>query len=342
MAEQQRMSIRVASVSAILLVSLAYSAVPTFAQCCLGAQNSVTNSHDGRYRVEATSLTGTGHAVHGPYKFRFRTLRLNGEGEMEEIGIFEREWDTRNHFSMTICVSPTGNGFALSSSLEAPVHFFAPDGTILSSIDNHESQTIHWVRDGHPRLEYKLAGRTSFGYRTSKLWLPLFHIVGPESKWVSREKPSVIVEENLGFETVSTEELRWLMRMLRWRPEQGVRETSQVRSLIAESDESGLIALGLSALPTVEARLVMTEHPDLRRVQREIVRRLCGHRDAWRNLDLFVALLEHPNEELRACAQTQLRALLPNGEPTAEWINEHRPKLRWDPELTIYSRVQSN
>ena len=139
-----------ASVLTLLVIGLPFSVVPAVGQCCGGAQNSVSHSHDGRFRVEAMSLTGTGHHNHGPYKFRFRTLRIGPNEETEEIGVFERAWDTDSHFSMTVCVSPTGNGFALGSSLEDPILFFSPKGTILAKLDNYLSPNIHCRRKSDP------------------------------------------------------------------------------------------------------------------------------------------------------------------------------------------------
>ena len=330
--------LRFASVLTLLVIGLPFSVAPAVGQCCGGAQNSITHSHDGRFRVEAMSLTGTGHHNHGPYKFRFRTLRIGPNEEIEEIGVFERNWDTDSHFSMTVCVSPTGNGFALGSSLEDPILFFSPNGTILAKLDNYLSPNIHCRRKSDSPLLHPLSARTQYGLRTTKVWLPLFHITGPETQWISSQRPNVVVKKRLGIKAVQSEEVSWLLRMLKWRPDVGESEASRVQELIAKSDEAGLIDLGLSTMPLVEAELSVEEQASLRRVQQEIVRRLCGHQDAWRNLDLLVALREHPNSDLRECAEEQLRALLPDGEPTADWVQENRQHLKWDAKLHVYRR----
>ncbi|MGI9441585.1 MAG: hypothetical protein ACR2N1_03920 [Rubripirellula sp.] len=329
---------RFVAVCTLLLLGLPCSVVPSFGQCCGGAQNSVTHSHDGRFRVEAVSLTGTGHSSHGPYKFRFRTLRIDPNGEAEEIGVFERVWDTDKHFGMTVCVSPTGNGFALGSNLEDPILFFSPTGTILAKIDKYLSLEIHCRRKGDSPLMHPVSARTQYGRRTTKLWLPLFHISGPETQWISDQRPNVVVKKHIGLKTVQSEEVSWLLRMLKWRPDVGGREASRVQELIAKSDQAGLVELGLSSLAPVEAKLSAEEQPFLRRVQQEIVRRLCGHQDAWRNLDLLVALCEYPNTELRECAEEQLRALLPDGKATADWVHQNRQHLKWDAKLNTYRR----
>ncbi len=325
------------SFSAIVLVGVGFSPSRSFGQCCFGAQNSVAESHDGRFRVEATSLTGTGHHIHGPYKFRFHTLRVGPNGKTKELGVFERKWATDRHFQMSIFVSPTGNGFALSTSLEKPIHFLAPDGIVLATIDGQKSAEISCGRRGHPALEFTLRGRTRFGMRSTKLWLPLFHVTGPESEWTYDRPPRVITDKaNLGFDPVPPKEISWLMQMLQWRPELGSREAIRAKELIAKKDEEGLINLGFSALSLVEETLATTARPDLRRVQSEINRRLCGHRNAWRNLNLLVTLLQHPNKELQDCALNNLQALLPEGKPNAEWINENQRHLHWDSKRNIY------
>ncbi len=318
-----------------VLIGMACSVVPAVAQCCFGAENSVTHSRDGRFRVEATSLTGTGHRNHGPYEFRFRTLRIAPNGETEEIGVFERAWDTDNHFNMAVCVSPTGNGFALSSSLEAPILFFAPNGTVLAKIEENKASIKCPCKDNTP-IMLTVSGKTQFGPRLTKLWLPLFHITGPETEWGLGEQPTI--KDNVEFKTVRPEEVRWLVKMFKWRPDLGGREADRVQELIEQSDEAGLIDLGLSSLPLVEAKLATEEQAFLRRVQQEIVRRLCGHQDAWRNLDLLITLREHPNNSLRECALDQLRVLLPDGDPTADWVQQNRGHLKWDAKLNAYRR----
>ena len=124
--------------------------------------------------------------------------------------------------------------------------------------------------------------------------------------------------------------------MLEWRPEREERKADRVKELIERSDETGMIELGLSALPHVEANLALKEQVYLRRVQSEIIQRLCGHRDAWRKLDLLLAFGEHSEKPLRECAQEQLQALLPAGEPTADWVQQNREQLNWDAEVNAY------
>lgn len=325
---------------AAIALPLLCSAKVESEQCCLGAQNSAETSHGGQYVVEATSLTGTGHPNHGPYRFRFRTLRVGSDGTREQIGVFERAWDTREHFGMTIAVSPSGNGFAMSSSLEEPVLFFTPDGQIVATISGHESQTMSWSRAGLPPLEYTLYGDTGKGSRESRLWLPLLHVVGPETKWVSSEEPSVLVEgDDVGYATVPAEELRWLTEMLAWRPQRGERDAERVATLIAKPDVEALVDLGLSALPSIERTLDSPrKDADLELARREILRRLCGHRAPWRNLDLLAALLDHPSKELSACAAAQLELVAPGLEITAPWLAKHRGTLRWDEKAAVYRR----
>ena len=332
---------RTAMLFSLTLIGMACGAISADGQCCGGAYDSVAHSHGGRFRVEATSLTGTGHSSHGPYKFRFRTLRTDPNGKTELVGVFDRFWDNDHHFSMTVCVSPTGNGFALSTSLEKSILFFSPDGTVLAEIGGYTSAAIKHCKtnDSIVRTVY---GRTQHGFRHTELWLPLFHITGPETGSAVNGRP--VITENIGFKTVQPEEIRWLQRMLTWRPSLGQREAGRVQKLIDEADEMGLVEIGLSALPQLDAKLdtglVKEELLPLRRAQQEIVRRLCGHRDAWRNLDLLIALCEHPDQSLQECAQNQLQVMLPEGEPTFEWIRQNRDQLKWDTELNVYRPVR--
>lgn len=307
--------------------------MPAIGQCCGGASDSVVYSPDGRFRVEATSLTGTGHSSHGPYRYRFRTLRVGPGGETEVVGVFDRAWNNDNHFGMTICVSPTGNGFALSTTLEKSILFMSPDGEILAKIDEHASAAIKPCKK-NTSIVRTLYGRTQYGLRETKLWIPLFHITGPETA-PDLSDPEVITE-NIGFKTVPQEEICWLQKMLRWRASVGEREADRVRDLLEQSDEAGLVELGLSALPHLKTTLETNEQISLRRARQEIIRRLCGHENAWRNLDLLIVLCEHPNQSLQETAREQLRALLPNGEPTADWIKQNREHLNWDAGQNLY------
>lgn len=320
----------------MILLGLRYSALPVLGQCCGGAQDIVARSHDGRYQVEAISLTGTGHQCHGPYHYRFRTLRLGAEGEAEQLGVFERAWDKDNHFSMRLCVSPTGNGFALHSALDDPIFFFSPNGTLLAKIADHRGLELHCWNERDPPLLHSVTGRTQYGRRTTKLWLPLFHLTGPETQWISDQRPSVVVEKRTGFKSIDSSEVKWLLKMLSWRPTQVVSEASQVTEFIKQSDQAGLIDLGLSALPILEAKLANNEEAVLRSTQQIILQRLCGHRDAWRNLDLLVAMHDHPHQELRNGAQEQLRVLIPDHEPTPEWLKLNREHLKWNDVSYVY------
>ena len=322
--------------SLLLLQGLHSSAIPAIAQCCGGAQNIIATSHDGRYQVEATSLTGTGHHCHGPYHYRFRTSRISANGEPEPLGVFERAWDKDNHFSMTICVSPTGNGFAIGSTFDDPILFFSPEGTLLAKIAGHQGLHLHRWNERDPPLIHSVTGRTQYGSRTTKIWLPLFHVTGPETEWISDQRPSVVVAKQIGFKTIEAADIGWLLRMLKWRPGFVVTEAAHVSQKIRDSDKSGLIELGLSALPIIEAQLATEENPTLRSAQREIILRLCGHRDAWRNLELLIALQDHPNAKLRDGAVEALRRLLPEGELNAEWVRLHRDQLKWDEQRHVY------
>ncbi|MEE3370811.1 MAG: hypothetical protein VX346_15845 [Planctomycetota bacterium] len=99
---------------------------------------------------------------------------------------------------------------------------------------HHQQQTFH-VQP--PRLAYPDATNIEAGAHRGQLGA----------------QPTI--KENIGFKTVQTEEVRWLQRMLKWRPSLGESEAGRVKELLAESDDTGLIDLGLSSLPLIEAKL---------------------------------------------------------------------------------------
>ena len=117
-----------------IAIAIALLASLASAQCCLGAQNGESVSDNGRYRVRATSQTGTGPTSHGPYRFTFTFDEKNEAGAWIQRGAFERKWDTRVHFSMTLRALSTGNGFLLSTWMDSTVQLIAHDGRVLHDL----------------------------------------------------------------------------------------------------------------------------------------------------------------------------------------------------------------
>src|SRR5262245_28284159 len=155
--------------------------VPLAAQCCLGAQNVTATSCDGRFRVEAISRTGTGPTSHGPYCFAFHTLRVGADGKAEPIGAFERSWDTHADFTMQVYVSPTGNGFLLSTSLEEDLLFLSPAGTELRRVHCTHGEGV-WPHNHLTTDPLALLVISDGGSRRTQLWLPLCQLLGPEEQ----------------------------------------------------------------------------------------------------------------------------------------------------------------
>jgi hypothetical protein len=160
---------------------------PLAAQCCLGAQDSDVESHNGRFRIRARSLTGTGPSVHGPYKFNFSYQARDDSGQWQPLGNFERSWDTRDHFSMTVVASSSGNGFALSTSLAPELLFFAPDGRVLGTYVPLPHSTGFHLWPHEPELPYVRSAPDGVHHR----WLlfpALAQLCGPEEIRLSFKK----------------------------------------------------------------------------------------------------------------------------------------------------------
>ena len=90
----------------LLLFGMACWVLQANGQCCGGASKSITDSCNDLFRVEAISLSGARHASHGPYKFRFRTLRLGLNGNTKVLGVFYQAWNDDAHFNNDrLCIS---------------------------------------------------------------------------------------------------------------------------------------------------------------------------------------------------------------------------------------------
>ncbi|MEZ6197165.1 MAG: hypothetical protein R3F20_15765 [Planctomycetota bacterium] len=142
------------------------------AQCCRGAQDLTADSPDGRFRVEATSLTGTGFEKHGPYHYRFRTLERLADGNYEERGSFEYRWPGRDHFGMQLRVSPLGNGFLMEFPTDL-LTFFDRDGTVLYRSSEPRSHEVVGRGTTVDLVEHVRFGRSTYGIVAGSLFLPL-------------------------------------------------------------------------------------------------------------------------------------------------------------------------
>ncbi|MBK9386154.1 MAG: hypothetical protein IPN34_15180 [Planctomycetes bacterium] len=102
------------------------------AQCCLGAQNVSAISANGRFRVQAISVVGTGIQHHGPYVYRLR-MEARSEGSWRELGVFDLRWETREHFGLELYVSSTGNGVLIDMSGSPNLEFRTARGELVAS-----------------------------------------------------------------------------------------------------------------------------------------------------------------------------------------------------------------
>lgn len=307
-------------------------------QCCLGAQNDSVLSSNGRYRVEARSLKGTGPSNHGPYHFRFTMYRVAEEARDGkpaskdiELGTFERQWDSRAHFQMQIVVSPTGNGFLFGCSMQEQVQFLGRKGRVLRDlvcssrqyIDSYDHKRDKTKAQKHS-VRLFAAGKLE---RQTEVWVPLGQVVGPETREKPWQRGSPVVYAPIGadvqplWQSFGEQEKRWLLRMLTWSPKRGAHDRAAVERLWGKlkaepshrAARDALVELGLSALPILRAQLADEKGADQRLAMTSVIdridARLCGHDDPWRNRELLEVVAEHPDSDLGNCARGRLRAL---------------------------------
>lgn len=327
-----------------LVVSFAAALAPAAAQCCLGAQDCHEQSVGGEFHVDARSTLGTGPHVHGPYTFEFVTWRTTTDGRREELGRFERTWDTRAHFSMRVFVSPTGNGFLLDTSLAQDLLFLAPDGSELRRVRGAAKGSV-WpdATIVDPLRLRVFAAWDGHGGHRSQLWLPLAMMVGSEEIQGGRgrgEASTWRVHDGAPCWPVDRGERDRLRLALHWSPAQGEREAAAAGAALdawlatsSAATEDAVVAFGLSAMAVLRARIAAepASAPRLQPLLARIRSDLCGHDEPWRDLALLAAMLGHPDAELAADARSQLQRVLPAGVPTtAEWVGAHRRELVWD------------
>ncbi|MEQ1633033.1 MAG: hypothetical protein ABL997_11720 [Planctomycetota bacterium] len=330
-------------VTAPLLALLAWT--PLVAQCCNGAQDCVQTSPNSRYRVRAESRTGTGHKAHGPYRFTF-TLEESVPGTWRELGHFERGFDSRAHFNMSLAVSDSGNGFLLGTSMDRRVVLLSCDGKELADLKPAPAGSIAslWTRSN---ASYWLRGMREFENRRCDVFVPFGEAM--------RERENDRAPAS-GTAPPATPTERWWppraverafrVRMLTWTPTIGERDREAAAAAIVrlQGDDAGqhelaarsLQKMGWSSVAPIEAATTdaattTAARARLVELRAELDRLACGHRHPWRNLDLLMALRAHEDEAYREASAAQLRRLLPQQpEPSAEWMAEHRDALQWD------------
>jgi hypothetical protein len=327
-----------------LLLGLVTLVCPVLAraQCCLGAQNGTFDSRNGRYRVEAASRKGTGPAHHGPYSYRFRFLARAGDMWAEQ-GSFDAEWNTHDHFSMRVLVSPTGNGFLLDVCRE-PVEFRTRDGHVVSSYRRSELQ-LAWAPPADGRLvglidpeSVPLPGHRGMAHTyvpCGSLFLPFGAPVGPEleQRILALFDPALAGEADCAHIETCLAQLhgdRWVRaaaeeQLLR----QGAKAVPALEVAAATgSEEQRLAAAGV--LAAIRARTA------------------AGHAAPARNLGLLGALLTYPSAKVATLASTRIDALLPDAPFRAEekndltsiadWLEGHAHEFAWNEAKRCYER----
>lgn len=332
-----------------ILVGAAFSLVTPqqlLAQCCLGAQDSEHLADNGRYRVRAVSQTGTGPTAHGPYRFEFTLEARDRDEAWRTIASFERQWETNAHFSMSVCASPTGNGFLLSTSMDDRVVLLGKHGRVLQDalFDAHEVEASLWVyADCAPDVRFAQEGKESLRAQIFVPFAELHH----ERAWSKEDRDYTVAPSRQRF-VLDDITRRHRLAMLTWSEKQGAVDAPRAEAAIAQvrSDDlaaiaagrDALIALGMSArapLADAIARAATEQDAAFRARLAAIATRMeqlaCGHDTPHRNLDLLAATLAHPDAEMRLAAAGQLRRLLPKGATiTAEWLQKHGSDLTWD------------
>jgi hypothetical protein len=328
-----------------IAIAIALLASLASAQCCLGAQNGESVSDNGRYRVRATSQTGTGPTSHGPYRFTFTFDEKNEAGAWIQRGAFERTWETDAHFSMTLRALSTGNGFLLSMSMDNTVQLIAHDGSVLHDLRAQRNGVEASLWPPGDRKAHVHASGNGASWECA-IFEPFCEITS-EHKW-SQEDRAYTVPTSAPLFAETERARRFRLAMLTWSEKQGIAERpraidaiEQLRVGDAKAQEAAtdeLVGLGLSAVaPLDEAIARCRDTKDnaacdrIVAVRQRIASLARGLDAPWRNLELLKQLLAHPEGEVRTVAAGQLRRILPKGaEPTEVWLRQHSSELRWD------------
>ncbi|MEM7561053.1 MAG: hypothetical protein AAF394_18160, partial [Planctomycetota bacterium] len=269
------------------------------AQCCLGAQDIVSTSIDGQYRVSADSLTGTGPKAHGPYHFRFRFQKKSELGKYEQLHQFELKWDTHAHFGMKLMVSPTGNGFAVLFPSEQ-LAIYRSDGLLMYK--SKERLKFSPEADGYcvTAVEIIRFGRSGLGVEDSKIFLPLASKVTKmldyQAIWYLFSNPERLNRE--------IEEILAATRRLH-------SSTPEVRA----KSHDAILRYGVSAIPILKKAATQTSDTKQKERIASLLQELLpwteySGPDGWRDLGLVAALLYYPDAEVSKRARVRLESWL--------------------------------
>lgn len=310
---------------AATVVAAALVAVPrpAEAQCCLGAQDVAAESAGSRYRVEATSLTGTGFYQHGPYHYRFRWLTRTPDGSFVEQHAFEVRYDTDAHFSMRIYVSPIGNGFLLATSIADRIVFYAPAGEPVLSYARESLRIQGPERGAREGFYLRLLSSEA---RTAEGGVLIYDPAG--YLMLSLGSP---VDERLDRQIVAL-----LAGPDRADLGRRVERLDADDPATREEATRTLTLAGMLVRSDIEARAQDRSSPEAASRARRILEAL----GPWRTVDaasldrdlVFLSgLLAHPAEAVVAAARARLAAILPPAfDGSRAWVDAHASALRWD------------
>lgn len=311
------------------------------AQCCLGAQNVVSTSKNGVFRVEAVSLTGTGSQHHGPYRYQFRwSDKVNGE--FTPSVTFEVGYATTAHFNMALYVSPAGNGFLVETNISPEIVFYHRSGQILRVYKRSDlmlgrcgpaDDTGHFLTLWDPTPVPALGCRRVRGAnysRRGELFLPaaqpvtadlekrLVECLTPpqdDSKAVAKLIAGLGTEDN-AFAELTMQELR----------------------MKCGAAVDALEQMATDSSTPVRARA--------EKVLGEILVQQCGCARPWRDPCFISALLLYPSAGVAIAATKRLEAVLSEEilealplydlSHTAEWLQTHADRFDWDAVTGIY------
>ena len=293
---------------------------PAAAQCCYGAQHVRATTEDGRFRVEARSLSGTGMpGPHGPYRFRFTSLVAKSGGGWTPVASFEKTFDTRDHFNLFLIPSPLGNGFLMQGPHEQSLTLYGPEGQILTRClegsDDLRLMKATWAS----KWSVNEKGERWFEARCPihDGWILIKKGAEPETELFV---PLGLPVERKDQGPADIERLHWLVRILERKTalgRDGSLRLDKSLSLLNTPQRaraiSNLIALGPAALTRLRsAQQLEPLAPGAKEAIAGILRLSCGQLSLRNNRPLLRGLLTLKNPRLHRAVKARLRALGPN------------------------------
>jgi len=311
------------------------------AQCCLGAQNVISTSKNGVFRVEAVSLTGTGPQRHGPYRYQFRWSDMI-HGEFTPSATFEVGYATTNHFNMALYVSPAGNGFLVDTNISPEIVFYHRSGQVLRVYKRSDlmlgecgpaDDTGHFLTLWDPTPVPVLGCRRvrAFNYsRRGELFLPAAQPVTAD-----------LEQRLVGCLTPPKDDSMAVAKLIA-----GLRSEDNAFAELAMQD---LRQKGGAAVDALEQMARDSSAPVRARAEKvlgEILVQQCGCPRPWSDPCFLSALLLYPSASVATAATKRLEAVLSEEiledlplydlSHMAEWLQTHADRFVWDAAAGIY------